>query len=233
MAPAAWTRSTSHRSEVTTRICAGSARRDAADDLIVGRVASRAGACVTSITVEEIGGRGGCSNTTITSSPLRRPSARAGGRAGPSPRVGPSTTRPAACRSRSSRRRTSARHRAATLASRTPLGHLLESCAGCGSRASRRATSSRSTAAGGGSTRSSRRRRLAAWRSRRSTGGSTTTAAAAAKSSATGPSAAGRGRAPSRCSRRRASSMTSQLGRPGSGEGQLSRRCCRWALAAS
>jgi hypothetical protein len=28
------------------------------------------GACLTSITVERIGGRGGCSNTTVTSSPL-------------------------------------------------------------------------------------------------------------------------------------------------------------------
>ena len=39
-------------------------------DLVVGRVRAGLGAWATSITVERIGGRGGRSNTTVTSSPL-------------------------------------------------------------------------------------------------------------------------------------------------------------------
>src|ERR1700733_6539106 len=71
LAPAAQARSASQRSEVTTRTSAGlgSARRRRT-------ISSSAafgfglGACATSITVERIGGRGGRSNTTVTSSPL-------------------------------------------------------------------------------------------------------------------------------------------------------------------
>ena len=107
--PAADARSASHRSEVTTRTCAGFGS-ERSRRTISSSAASRLGfgAWTTSITVERIGGEAGARTRPSRPRPPPRPSARARRRASASRRRGPATSRPGGCRSRSSRRRASA-----------------------------------------------------------------------------------------------------------------------------
>src|SRR5207302_8684432 len=70
VAPVACTRSTSQRSEVTTRTVAGSPSPIRRRTISSSAESRRGlGACATSITLERIGGRGGCPNLTVTCSP--------------------------------------------------------------------------------------------------------------------------------------------------------------------
>src|SRR5262249_7774287 len=69
VAPAACTRAARKLSEVTTRTAPGSASASRRRTISSSAESRRGrGACATSITVDEIGGNGGLSKTTVTSS---------------------------------------------------------------------------------------------------------------------------------------------------------------------